>query len=210
MRRVRREWERALLWASVVVLSLVVAVLLSRLAGEKGASQARLPPARSSASYLNEKTAFDFLQPSPSADASARNPFAFSCRLPPPKAEAKPVEPAREAEVKPAERLDPVLHSAEPAKGSAEPVVPPPPPKRTTTILYRGLYSGGRETARQLAFISTLGTPGDVTATAVLAPGQQAAGVTVKRMTPVALVVAGPTGVEVSIAVGTQAQIALE
>jgi hypothetical protein len=89
-------------------------------------------------------------------------------------------------------------------------VTPTPPPKHTASILYRGLYSGGRDTTRQWAFVSTRESPSEVTATAVLATGQQAAGLTVKRITPAELIVAGPTGVEVSIAVGAQVQIALD
>lgn len=209
MRQILREWERSILWASVAVLSLVAIFLLSRLAGERESSQVRLTAGRSPQSYLNEKTAFDFMQPAPAPSTSARNPFAFSCRLPKPKVDTPPVVQAVVPPQQATATTGPLSVDAGPAKQGNVAVVPPPP-KRSASILYRGLYSGGRDASRQLAFVSTRESPGEVTATAVLAAGQKAAGVTVKRITPAELIVAGPSGAEVSIAVGAQVQIALD
>jgi hypothetical protein len=213
MRQVLGEWERAFLWACVVVLSLVVVFLLSRLAREKAPSQVTLTPARPPQSCLNEKTAFDFLRPEPVPDASARNPFVFSWEVPEPPAPTPPPEPPAQAVVvtpAPTETEPAVVPPAQGADEADVEIAPPAPPRRTASILYRGLYSGGRDATRQLAFVSTRESPSEASATAVLAPGQKAAGVTVKRFTPAELVVAGPTGAEVTIAVGTQVQIALE
>ena len=209
VRQILREWERSILWASVVVLSLVAILLLSRLAGERESGQVRLTPGRSPQSYLNEKTAFEFMQPAPAPSTSARNPFAFSCRLPKPKVETPPVVPSVVPPPQTTTTTGPLPVAAGPAKQGNVAVVPPPP-KHTASILYRGLYSGGHDASRQLAFVSTRESPGEVTATAVLAAGQKAAGITVKRITPAELIVAGPTGTEVSIAVGAQVQIALD
>lgn len=210
MRRVLREWERSILWASVAVFSLVAALIFSRLAGEKTASQVRQPPARSPQSFLNAKTAFDFMQPAAGSSTSARNPFAFSCRIPQPTVVAPPVVSPADPQTTPTP--PPARPDAAVARAvDSNPIVTPtPPPKHTASIRYRGLYSGGRDTTRQWAFVSTRESPSEVTATAVLATGQQAAGLTVKRITPAELIVAGPTGVEVSIAVGAQVQIALD
>ena len=210
-RQALREWERAILWVSVVGLSLVVVFLLSRLAGEKAPNQATPPPAHTPPSYLNEETAFDFLQSAPASTASPRNPFAFSYQTPEPSATAQTATPPEEHSVT-TTAADPAKLDTDTAKGgeSETTVAPPPPPRRSASILYRGLYNGGGDATRQRAFVSTREAPGDVTGTAVLAPGQTAAGITVKRFTPTELVVSGPTGVEVSIAIGTQVQIALE
>lgn len=213
MWRALREWERTILWICVAGLSLTVAFLFSRLAAEKAARQVMLQPTHSPPSYLNEATAFQFLEPAPAPSTSARNPFAFSCRVPPAKAATPPAARSAGTGDQPPTPVDPqaVSTTSGTATGPSTAALPPPPaPKRTTSILYRGLYSGGRDVGQQLAFVSTRETPGAVSATAVLAPGQQAGGVTIKRFTPAELVVAGPGGVEVSIAVGTQVQIALE
>jgi hypothetical protein len=208
-----REWERSILWVSVAGLSLVVVFLLGRLAADKEPSQARLQPVHAPPSYLNEDTAYDFLQPLQAPDANARNPFAFSCKMPEPKNAVLPAPPPTGDGSKvsgPAQTGPASGNSTEVTPPKDPPPPPPPPPKRTASVLYRGLYRSGPDGARQLAFLSTHEAPGDVTGTAVLAPGQSQGGITVKRCTPAELVVAGPSGVEVTIAVGAQAQIALE
>jgi hypothetical protein len=79
------------------------------------------------------------------------------------------------------------------------------------TLLYRGVYKGGDETGRQLAFVSSQQTPGGAAGAMVAAAGQAVAGVTVKSFTAAALVVTAPTtGQDVTIEIGKQEKILLE
>jgi len=215
IRRIAAEWEKALLWLSVALL---VGAILYQLAGllrdhEGGTTTAGA--AVSQRSLLNEATAFAFLQPPAAPAADLRNPFGFTCKMPAQaQAVAAPTErrawrrdktpsPPPPAEEKPAAKV------AEKKKPGPPPPAPPPP-KRTVSIAYRGVYKGGDEAGRQLAFLSSQAGGAGAAAMAVAGAGQAVAGVTVKTFTPEALVVTAPTGEEVTIALGQQKKILLE
>jgi hypothetical protein len=78
------------------------------------------------------------------------------------------------------------------------------------SIAYRGVYKGGEDTGRQLAFLSSRDGDAKATAMAVAGVGQAVGGVTVKSFTPDTLVVTAPTGEDVTIGIGQHKKILLE
>lgn len=212
LNRLCAEWEKSLLWVSVVLLTAVALVGLAGLMGEREGEAKRSVPAPPRHSYLNEETAFAFLQPLTLPPKDSRNPFAFSCKFPAQAQSAQPTErkPWRQRTPQPpppaeAKAPPPVQAAAPAAKPAA-----PPPPKHVVVVLYRGLYQSRDAAGRQLAFVTAKETPGNATSTQVMAEGQTVAGVTVKRFGPDELVVSGPVSGEVTIPIGKQQKIPLE
>ena len=214
LRRIAAEWEKSLLWASTGLLTLVIIFQISGLLGERESEPTKNKPTQAPRSYLNEATAFAFLQPLQVPAPGARNPFACSCKIPARAAPAQGTDQRKawKREKKP-EPPPPApaaaVAAAAPAPVAAAPA-PPPPPKRAVSILYRGVYKGGDEAGRQLAFVSSQQTPSGTSGAMVAAAGQALAGVTVKSFTPAALVVTSPAGDDVTIELGQQKKILLE
>jgi hypothetical protein len=215
LKRIAAEWEKGLLWVSVLLLAAVVVVQLTGLLREAEGEPVKSKPAQMDRSLLNEATAYAFLQPAP-PPADLHNPFAFSCKMP---AQAQAAAPPTERRAwkrqkpptppPPAVVQGPAPPSA-PAPAPAPPPPAPPAPKRSVGIVYRGVYKGGEETGRQLAFLSSQPGGSGSAAMAVAGVGQAVAGVTVKSFTPEALTVTAPTGEEVTISLGQQKKILLE
>jgi hypothetical protein len=221
VRRIVREWERACLWASSLLFALLVAVQLAALLPQEEISQPTPARAKAAPSYLNAETAFAFLHDRSAAITDGRNPFAFSIRLPePPPAAVQATVPgattpvsALEAEAGPLAPPPALAVETPPLAAEPDPAVSPAPllpAKRTASVLYKGLYRGGTDAVQQVAFLSAHETPGGTLRALVLGEGQSAAGVTVRRLTSSGIVVAGPTGEEVTIGIGQQASVALE
>jgi hypothetical protein len=210
LKKLAAEWEKSLLWASAGLLTLVIVFQLSGLLDEPEAEPTRNKPTQAQRSYLNEATAFAFLQPLPTPAPGARNPFAFSCKFPAQAAApaAAPAPDTRKVWKKPAPQ--PATAVAPPKPPPPAVAAPPPPPKRALTLLYRGVYEGGDKAGQQLAFVSGQQTPSGTSGTMVAAVGQAMGGVTVKSFTPTALVVTSPTGQDVTIEIGKQKKIPLE
>lgn len=213
IRRLAAEWEKALLWVSVVLLVGVIVHQLAGLLKDSGDGTTSSGVAQNQRSLLNEATAFAFLQPQTPPAADQKNPFAFSCKVPAQaQAAAQPTERRAWRRDKPPTPPAPAEQKAPPKvveqKQPAPPPPAPPPPKRSVSIAYRGVYKGGAEEGRQLAFLSS--KTGGAAAMAVAGVGQAVAGVTVKTFTPEALVVTAPTGEEVTITLGQQKKILLE
>lgn len=213
IKRLAEEWEKTLLWVSVILLTAVILVQLSGLLREHEGEAVRSVPAPPRHAFLNETTAFAFLQPLTLPPKDSRNPFEFSCKFP--AQAAQPTERRPWRRDKPPQAPPPAGPKAAPVQAAATPAPPtpppaPPPPKRALVLLYRGLYRSGDAAGRQLAFVSAKETPKNASSTQVLAEGQAVAGVTVTRFGPDELVVNGPVGGEVTIPIGQQKKIPLE
>jgi hypothetical protein len=215
LKRMVAEWEKSLLWVSAGLLTLVIVFQISGLLGEKQGDTTTPKPAQPRRSYLNEATAFAFMQPLQVPAPDARNPFAFSWKVP---AQAAPAQGTEQRKAwkreKPAAPPPPAAAAAPAPAPAPAPVVaapaPPPPPKRAVSILYRGVYKGGEDAGRQLAFVSTQQTPSGAAGAMVAGAGQAMAGVTVKSFTAAALIVTSPAGEDVTIELGQQKKIFLE
>jgi hypothetical protein len=209
LKQIAAEWEKSLLWVSAGLLVLVIVFQISGLLGESAGDTTAPKPVQVRRSYLNEATAFAFLQPVQVPGPESRNPFAFSCKFPAQAAAEKPDQrKAWKKDKTPAPAPTPAVAAA-PAPPTPAPA-PAPRPKREVSILYRGLYKGGDQPGRQLAFISSQQTPEGKSGSEVAAVGEALAGVTVKSFTPTALIVTSPAGQEVTIEVGKQKKIPLE
>lgn len=219
LRRLAAEWEKTLFWVTVALLVVFIGIQLVGLLHEGEGDTTASSGGVKRPSLLNEETAFAFLQPLPAPGDEVRNPFAFTCKIPPQaQAAVQPAErrawrrdktptppPPAPAEQKPAPQPQVAEQKPPPPKAAA-----PAPPKRSVSIAYRGVYKGGDDPGRQLAFLTA--RPGDsgTTALAVAAVGEAVGGVTVKSFSPEVLVVTAPTGEEVTITLGEQKKIQLE
>jgi hypothetical protein len=203
----------------VLLVLLVAAQLLALLPRERSVPVKASPP-RAQPSLLNAETAFAFLAPRSDSASGERNPFAFSVRLPPPPPDPEPGKGSAETTVEPGgatpggdssgTTATTGTRASETDQGCNLVSPPPPPAKRVASVLYRGLYRGGHESARQVAFFSASAVAGEALRSVVAGEGAVVAGVTVKRLSPNQVVVAGPTGAEVVIGIGQQASVALE
>ena len=209
LRRMASEWERSLLWASIGLFTLVMAGRLCSLVRIPPPSVRPVLPAPVRHAYLNESTAFAFQGPPPPSRSADRNPFAFSCRLPPPPQPAVSTGGPAEASTETAGKVD-TRTATLLTLSTAGPPAPAGPVKRLASVLYRGLYRGGADSSRQLAFVSTQAPADTSPQPCVLAVGETTRGVVVKRITSAELVVAGPTGENISIKIGKRATIALD
>jgi|GEM_PF-1826893 len=215
-RRILREWERCCLWGSALLLTVLLGVHLAALLPQAEAAPLRTVGGKAVASYLNTDTAFGFLEARSGQSEPVRNPFAFSIRLPkPPASPVAPSAPASPAPTAPAPGVPPTPVASPPGTtvaATATPAEPPAPAplKRAASILFRGLYRGGSDRVRQIAFLSTCVTPGGAPQAVVLGEGEATAGVTLKQLSPERVVVIGPTGAEVTIGIGQQASVCLE
>lgn len=212
-RKLAAEWEKTLLWSSVLLITVVgIAGLVGLLRDDEGAPVRSVPaPARHA--YLNEATAFAFQDPAPAPPEGSANPFAFSIKFPAKTAQAAENKPWRKPTPPKADppKADPSKVPTATAPAATPPKTAPAAPKRAVVLRYRGLYSSGAENeTRQLAFVSTKETPGNASGMQVVDAGQSVAGVTVKRFSADSIVVEGPLGGEVTIAIGNQKKIPLE
>lgn len=211
-RKLAAEWEKTLLWSGLLLMTAVVILGLAGLLRDDAGKPVRSVPAPARHVYLNEATAFAFQDPAPLPPEGFRNPFSFSTKFPAKTAEAAESRPWR----KPPPKADPPKADPPKAATGAPPKADPPKaaptaPKRAVVVRYRGLYSSGDEKdTRQLAFVSTKETPGNTSGMQVVGEGQTVAGITIRRFSADSLVVEGPLGGEVTIAIGNQKKIPLE
>jgi len=209
-RKLAAEWEKTLLWSGLLLMTVVVVLGLAGLLRDNEGEPVRSVPAPARHIYLNEATAFAFLEPAPLPPEGFSNPFAFSTKFPAKTAEVAENRPWR----KPPPKADPPKVDTPIAATTPRadpPKTAPAAPKRAVVVRYRGLYSSGdANDTRQLAFVSTKETPGNSSGMQVVGEGQTVAGVTVRRFSADSLVVEGPLGGEVTIAIGNQKKIPLE
>lgn len=207
-RKLAAEWEKTLLWSGLLLMTVVVVLGLAGLLRDDEGTPVRSVPAPARHIYLNEATAFAFLEPAPLPAEGFGNPFAFSTKFPAKTAEAAENRPWR----KPPPKADPPKVDTPATAATADPPkAAPAAPKRAVVVRYRGLYSSGdANDTRQLAFVSTKETPGNASGMQVVGEGQTVAGITVRRFSADSLVVEGPLGGEVTIAIGNQKKIPLE
>lgn len=190
-----RQWETVALYAMGLVLVVLLCLWLIGL-GERAPTQLAAGAAPVQVSLLNQDTAFRFQEPLPQASFTGAHPFTFDSQL----HARRP--PRQGRDVPPPTNVTVAVRPPENPTARVPPAQPPPPkPQRRVQYLGTMTTPSGR----------TVGMLRDSTAGALLIEaGKEYEGLKVKGFSAKELTAVGPTGAELVIPFGQEAQVPLE